>query len=354
MSSINSITAPYLAAAKQAIANGLPPPPPKRAVIFHGNCCDGIGAAYLMSLVSSGTSLYFPVSPSDKRTWPEPATLGGYEIVFVDVCFPPEDMRLYAVVAALSKQPLTVFDHHPLATTAASECAFSSASITCTAHCATFHVWSHLYPAIWQPKWVRMLDDIDNWRHITDEHRALREVIHPIAKMAVDENPQKALMEMAHLINDRLATEAGYASVIAEGKISLDAKIASHELLLTKCPMLITKVAESPWPLPLSWTGEIIVVNTGRDYIGSHQFDTTLISEQLFMKHPEVNVFVNYHRSNKWIDSKTGEQKRKFVYHARARDGLDLTLCPVLKGHPSAAGGQEEEREGVPSYFVLP
>jgi hypothetical protein len=78
------------------------------------------------------------------------------------------------------------------------------------------------------------------------------------------------------------------------------------------------------------------------------------MSEQLFMKHPEVNVFVNYHRSNKWIDSKTGEQKRKFVYHARAREGLDLTLCPVLKGHSSAAGGQEEEREGIPSYFVLP
>jgi hypothetical protein len=261
-------------------------------------------------------------------------------------------MRLYAVVAALSKQSITVFDHHPLADTVAGECAFSSASITCTAHCATFHVWSHLYPTVWQPKWVRMLDDIDNWRHITDEHRALREVIHPLAKMAVEESPQKALMEMAHLINDRLATEAGYASVIAEGKASLDAKIARHEELLAKCPMLLTKVAESPWPLPLSWTGKIIVVNTGRDYIGSHQFDTTLMSEQLFMKHPDVNAFINYHEV-KWLDRKTGNQKRKFVYHARAREGLDLTLCPVLKGHSSAAGGQEEEREDVPSYFVL-
>ena len=168
MSSINSITAPYLAAVKQAIEKGLPPAYPKRAIIFHGNCCDGIGAAYLMSLASSGMSLYFPVSPSDERTWPEPATLGGYEIVFVDVCFPADKMRLYAVVAALGRQPLTVFDHHPLATTAASECAFSSASITSAAHCATYHVWSHLYPTVPPPKWVQMLDDIDNWRNITD------------------------------------------------------------------------------------------------------------------------------------------------------------------------------------------
>jgi hypothetical protein len=77
------------------------------------------------------------------------------------------------------------------------------------------------------------------------------------------------------------------------------------------------------------------------------------MSEQLFMKHPEANAFLNYHEV-KWLDRKTGKQKRKFVYHARAREGLDLTLCPVLKGHSSAAGGQEEEREGVPSYFILP
>lgn len=354
MSSANSITHSYLDAVKHTIANGLPPAYPKRAVIFHGNCCDGMAAAHLISLTSSGMSLYFPVSPSDERTWPEPSRLGGYEIVFVDVCFPAEKMRLYAVVAALSKQPLKVFDHHPLASTVAAsgEGIFSPESIISTEHCATYHVWSYLYPTVPHPKWVQMLDDIDNWRNITDEHKALREIIHPIAKSAVEEIPQKALMEMAHLINDRLATEAGYASVIAEGKASLDAKIARHELLLTKCPMLITKVTESPWPLPLSWTGKIIVVNTGRDYIGSHQFDTTLMSEQLFMKHPEANVFLNYHEV-KWLDRKTGKQKRKFVYHARARDGLDLTLCPVLKGHSSAAGGQEEEREGVPNYFAL-
>jgi len=354
MSSINSIKTSYLDAAKQNKQNKQSISDPKRAIIFHGNCVDGIAAAYLMSLTSSGTSLYFPVSPSDKRTWPAPASLGGYEIVFVDVCFPPEDMRLYSVVAALSKQPLTIFDHHPLATlvSTSGEGIFSPTSITSTEHCATYHCWSHLYPSVPHPKWVQMLDDIDNWRNITDEHRALREIIHLIAKSAVDESPQKAMMEMAYLINDRLTTN--WSSVIAEGQILLDAKIARHEALLPKCPTLITDISSTPWPLPKAWSGSIFVVNTGRDYIHDYPFDTTLASELIFKRHPEVNVFINYHES-KWLDRKTKEQKRKFVYHARARDqsGIDLTLCPVLKGHSSAAGGQEEEREGVPNYFAL-
>jgi len=352
MSSASSISDPFVEAIRAAIIAGLPPiHSSRRAIIFHGNCCDGLGSAFLLSLESSGDSLYFPVSPSDKRTWPDPSSLKGYEIVFADVCFDREDMLAYGSISAESGKSLLVFDHHPQSTIiAAAESPFNPSSVISTAHCATHLIWTARHPSEPIPRWVQMLDDIDNWRHITPEHRAFRELVHPIAKAAVDKNPQQALMEFAHLVNDRLATEEGFASVIAEGQALVTAKLVRHEEMLTVCPTRCVPVKDSPWPLPISWTGNIYVVNTSREFIGSCQFDTTLMAEVLFERLPEVNVFVNYHIV-KWL--KNGKQHRKFVYHARARDGINLTQCPVLKGHPSAAGGQEEEREGVPTYFEL-
>ena len=360
MSTASSISDPIVEAIRAAIIKGLPPtnsstssaPRPRRAIIFHGNCCDGIAAAHLLAEQSSGDSLYFPVSPSESRTWPDPKTLIGYEIVFADVCFPREDMLAYGKIASDNWKTLTVYDHHPLAALiAAAESPFNPASVISTAHCATHLIWSAQHPSTAPPKWVQMVDDTDNWRNITPEHRALREVIHPIAKMAVERNPQVALLEFANLVNNRLATEEGWTSVIAEGQALLDAKIANQERMLAKCPTLKVGIRESPWPLPHSWAGDVYVVNSSREFIGSSQFDTTLQAEILFERHPELNVFVNYHIVQ-WI--KAGVQHRKFVYHARARDGTcNLTQCPVLKGHPSAAGGQEEERSGIPTYFEL-
>ena len=355
MSSASSISDPFVAAFRAAIIAGLPPASskPKRAIIFHGNCCDGLGAAHLLSLESSGDSLYFPVSPSNKATWPNPSALKGYEIVFADVCFDREDMLAYGSISAESGKSLLVFDHHPQsAIIAAAESPFHPSSVISTAHCATHLIWTAQHPAESIPRWVEMLDDIDNWRNITPEHRAFRELVHPIAKTAVDKNPQLALMEFGYLVNERLATEEGFASVIAEGQALLTAKLVRHEEMLTVCPTSRVPVKDSPWPLPISWMGDVYVVNTSKEFIGACQFDTTLMSEILFERLPEVNVFVNYHVV-KWL--RNGKQHRKFVYHARARDSarIDLTQCPVLKGHPSAAGGQEEEREGVPTYFEL-
>jgi hypothetical protein len=254
-------------------------------------------------------------------------------------------------VAARTGKSLKIFDHHPQASLlAVGEALWDPCSIVSTARCATWHVWSYLHPTEPHPHWLHFLDDIDNWRNITLEHKALREVMHPIAKLAVDESPQTALVEMGLLITE-ISSDEGWAAAICEGLATHRSKMEELHSLIDVCPKVQVVTADSPWALPPEWLGTVFVLNTGRQHIGSAQFDTTAGAELIFETCPLVNVFVNYHEV-RWI--KGGKQFRKLVYHARARDGsgIDLTKCPVLKGHAQAAGGQVEGTEALMPFEI--
>jgi len=248
-------------------------------------------------------------------------------------------MRLFAAQAAKAGHALKIFDHHPQAALVGmGEAIWDPCSIVSADHCATYHVWSYLYPGTPHPQWVQFLDDIDNWRNITIEHKALREVMHPIAKLAVDMNPQVAHVEWASLVLD-LETDEGWAGHFVEGLEIHHAKMEELHSFIDVCPKLQVPMDASPWSLPPEWLGTVFVINTSRDYIGKAMFDTTAAAELIFDACPLANVFVNYHEV-KWLYK--GKQHRKLVYHARARDGsgINLTLCPALKGHAAAAGGE--------------
>ena len=314
-----------------------------RAILFHGNCPDGLAAAHLLAQGSTPDSLYFPVSPSDSRTWPDPASLVGHEIIFADVCFPATDMKRYQEVAAALGSSVLVLDHHPLAASAAAEAGCASPSSS-TAHCATWLVHEHLYPGKEIPLWIQFLDGIDNWRGITDEHRALRELWHPIACKAVKQSPQPALLEFGALVT-LMETDEGWAAAIAEGLGLYRQKVRQLSDQLDAAPRRFYRGI-----LP-TWTGDVYVTNTGRQFIGAAEFDTTAASELVFAAHKGVNIFLNYHEV-RWLYK--GVQHRKYVFHGRARDGsdVDLTQCPILKGHAAAAGGHVMD-EGRPVPFVF-
>jgi hypothetical protein len=195
------------------------------------------------------------------------------------------------------------------------------------------------------------LDDIDNWRNITIEHKALREVMHPIAKLAVDCTPQVAHAEWASLVLE-LETDEGWAANFADGLAIHETKMMQLHDLIDICPKLQAPMDMTRWDLPREWLGTVFVVNTGREHIGQVPFDTTAAAELIFETCPLVNVFVNYHEV-RWLD-RNRKQQRKLVLHARAREGsgIDLTKCAALKGHASAAGGQLEGLGPLP--FELP
>ena len=320
-----------------------------RAVIYHGNCPDGLACAHLLAQSSTPDSLFFPVSPSDSRTWPPPDDLVGHEIVFADVVFPAADMKRYQEVAEALGQSVLVLDHHPLAASVCAEGGCAAESVTATDHCAAWLVHEYLYPGTEIPDWLKFLDGIDNWRDITNEHRALRELWHPIACKAVKEAPQAALLEFGALL-EVIATDEGWASAIAEGLGLYREKVRALSDQLDASPRRFYRGI-----LP-TWAGDVYVTNTGRQFIGSNEFDTTAASELVFEAHKGVTVFINYHEV-RWLERSKGErgiQKRKYVFHARTRDGsgVDLTQCPILKGHAAAAGGHVMD-EGRPIPFIF-
>jgi hypothetical protein len=238
-----------------------------------------------------------------------------------------------------------VLDHHPLAATVVVGGGYAPESVTATDHCAAWHVHEYLYPGQKIPLWLQFLDGIDNWRGITDEHRALRELWHPIARSAVKEAPQAAILEFSALV-ERMDTDEGWAAAFAEGLALWRKKERILSSLLDAAPRRIIRGV-----LP-TWIGNVFVTNTGRQFIGPTEFDTTAASELVFAAHKDVNVFLNYHEV-RWLYK--GVQQRKFVFHGRAREGLgvDLTTCPILKGHPAAAGGHVMEERGRPVLFVF-
>jgi len=316
-----------------------------RAVIFHGNCCDGLGAAHLLAQGSTPDSLYFPVSPSDSRTWPDPATLVGHEIIFADVCFPAGDMKRYQEVAAALGSSVLVLDHHPLAASACAEGGCAATSVTSTDHCATWLVHEYLYPGVPIPDWIKFLDGIDNWRGITDEHQALRALWHAIACKGVKGEPQEALLEFRALL-EVMDSDEGWASAIAEGLALYRQKVRVLSDQLDHAPRRFYRGI-----IP-TWIGDVYVTNTGRQYIGANEFDSTAASELVFKAHKNVVVFINFHEV-RWLYK--GVQHRKYVFHARARDGsgADLTQCPIFKGHAAAAGGHVEAEAGKSVLFVF-
>jgi len=321
-----------------------------RAILFHGNCPDGLACAHLLSQECTPDSQFFPVSPSDPKTWPDPASLVGHEIIFADVCFSVADMAPYQEVAKALGSSVLVLDHHPLAATVVANGGYSPKSVTTTGRCAAWHVHEYLYPGQEIPLWLQFLDGIDNWRGITDEHKALRELWHPIARAAVKDASQAAILEFSALVK-RMNTEGGWAAAFAEGLVLWRKKERILSDQLDAAPRRFIRGV-----LP-TWIGNVYVTNTGRQFIGPAEFDSTAASELVFAAHKDINVFLNYHEV-RWLERSKGErgvQQRKFVFHARARDGsgVDLTTCPILKGHAAAAGGQVIQEHGKLVPFVF-
>ena len=74
------------------------------AVLYHGGCPDGFGAAYAAWKKFGDMADYIPV----KHGRPIPENLTGMKLIFVDFCYPQEVMNDLVKTAAF----VTVFDHH--------------------------------------------------------------------------------------------------------------------------------------------------------------------------------------------------------------------------------------------------
>jgi len=316
-------------------------------IITHGNCADGWGAAYLYweAYTVDHEVRIHPVAPSNEATWPSVEAIAGHKLLFVDVTC---GNRMAAYAAAASEMGL--IDHHPGA-----ELYKGLATNACTASdcCATRLAWTQLHPDLPEPAWVTYINQIDMWEDVGEQTLAFREIVTPIARMAITHSVDEALVAMAELV-ERMSDPAEECAIYLEGTRLYEDKIAALETLVATCPQFHGPIDESlqiKWNLPASWLHKtIFVANTGKEFIGSAVLDSTVLSQRIFDTNPGTTIFVNYHKVS-W--NYRGKAFCKYVYHARAR-GVDLTECAALDGHASAAGGQyQPPKADVQCPFVI-
>ena len=301
-------------------------------VVFHGNCTDGALAALLASQYYAAAGVlatFYPANPSDPRTFPGGGVLGWpgpSPLLLLDITPPPELMAFYKTQCSA----ITIIDHHPVLPEVAAGCFV----VHTVERCAAYLTYTYLWPAAPIPQWLLSVDRVDRWTGVTEEDKHLREVFHPLAKLAVSHSPAMAFSELDKTIRNLIHPD--FAPLIyAHGKALYDEKMAALDASLEECHHHMVEIDPEyadAWSLPIAWYGRGMYVIDTTDH---KNFDTTAGSQRVFDKFPGVDIFLNY-RLITWHSGS------KYAFHARARDGssINLTDCPHLNGHPCAAGGQ--------------
>jgi len=299
-------------------------------VFVHGNCVDGLMAGHVYrtwALVRSIPVHFYPISPSDERTWASHLSriLAGppAHVVFLDVTIP----TLSTLTAA--SHTVLVIDHHPPTVELPPGSVFNADK------CATLLTFEHCFPGDPIPPIMAAIDRIDRWDEPTMDDLAVRELLNPIARTGVSISMDRAFESLGSLLM-LLKFPTSSAQLLANGHARLVENLASLDSTLVKCgghEVLITPTEINRWFLPSAWEGHLGYLVDTTDV---HTFDTSLASQHIFNT-TRATFFINY-RQIVWGRKK---EYSKFKYHARSRKGtLDLTTSLVLQGHPQAAGGE--------------
>lgn len=317
------------------------------SLIFHGNCIDGWFSAYIIyrSWIQVTTNIaFYPISPNLAHTWPSLEQVTGTEIIMTDVSVPEETMVAWKSVAA----SFYCIDHH-----ASSKDLMSSMS--CCLHdtgaCATYLVWQVMHPGLPIPEWVKQIDRIDRWDNVTEDDRAMREILHQIALMPVKGCVADAICNsQIYILANDLATLGDPIQLNGmrhDGMIALREKeVRLANILERGSSITITKSIADVWQIPESWIDKtgFIIDTTGII------LDSTEAGFLAFKQNESAEFFINY-RVKDYFNRRTQLLERTYIYSARAREGFDLTSYSLFAGHPCSAGASFKS-VGVPAPFV--
>lgn len=131
------------------------------AILYHGGCPDGFGAAYAAWKKFGDAAEYIPV----KHGRPAPEGLAGRKLYFVDFCYPKDIMRKIIAEAA----SVTVLDHHlgnRDVVESMPEYVFDEKRSGATI------VWSYFYPAAPVPMLLKYVEDGDLYLFKLPDSRA--------------------------------------------------------------------------------------------------------------------------------------------------------------------------------------
>ncbi len=132
------------------------------AILYHGGCPDGFGAAYAAWKKFGDTADYVPV----KHQTPFPTHIKGKELYLVDFCY---DKATMDTLVAQSKT-LTVLDHHE----GVEEVVKAMPNFVYDAERSGVGIaWEFFHPGTPLPAFFAIVQKADLWKALTDEERAI-------------------------------------------------------------------------------------------------------------------------------------------------------------------------------------
>lgn len=168
------------------------------AILYHGGCPDGFGAAYAAWKKFGDSAEYIPL----KHGRPVPDNLSGKNLIFVDFSYPKEDMdRLVRESASL-----VILDHHLGAkdiVESMPEHVFDAARSGATI------AWSYFHPEVPIPTFLKYVEDGDLYTFKLPDARAV------LAYAYAQSFDFKTWDELVQ----KMDTEIGRAAIIERGTI---------------------------------------------------------------------------------------------------------------------------------------
>lgn len=295
-------------------------------ILYHGNCIDGWFSAYIIysALKDKYEDVHFmPISPNQPRTWPKLHDILQRDIILTDVMVDKEALEDWSAVA----NSVFCIDHHE--TTKDTMCSMSNA-LHDTSCCATMLAWKKYYPEKEVPKWVEQINRIDMWTDITDDDRAMREILNPLAHQC-----DCYLIQTEFLI-ENFDNEEHHKSIMRIGHEQLREKDEGLKLLFRAKNGRVMKLTEEKceqWGLSTEWVGKKgYIIDTTNVVIDSTEAGYVALQEN-----PEADFFCNYRRKE-FIRKDTQKKEVAYVYSVRAQPGMDVTIDGVFAGHKTSAG----------------
>ncbi len=126
-------------------------------ILYHAKCPDGFGGAYAAWKKYGDIAEYIPV----KYGGEVPEKMEGREIIFVDFCFPQEQMEALRRIA----ESVTVLDHHEGVRAVAT----TFPGVFDTERSGATIAWSYFHPHTPTPRLMYYLEDGDMYRYAMPE-----------------------------------------------------------------------------------------------------------------------------------------------------------------------------------------
>lgn len=202
--------------------------------IYHGNCADGFGAAWVVRKALGDVEFY------PGRYQEAPPDVTGKDVVMVDFSYKRH------VLLEMSKQAksILIIDHHK---TAAEDLIDLPVNVSCKfdmEHSGVVLAWNHFFPDHSPPQLLLHIEDRDLWRFALQN---TREIQANVFSYPYDFQVWDALMdaELSSLVAEGKAIERKHFKDIHEllGVTTREAIIAGHRVPLANLPYTMSSDA---------------------------------------------------------------------------------------------------------------